>query len=298
MKLTCVTVVFNAVKAGNGEALMRCARSAAQLKVPHEHIFVDGASTDGTLGVLRELQSEIPPLKVISEPDTGIYNALNKGLRDAQGEWFYVLGCDDYIIYPEVLDEIVASVEDDVDVIVTPVVTDTDGRRGFRPIEDYRMFCGTPYNHQGVLVRTEVMREFGGFDERYRICADYDLTLKLHLANRRIKFVDRSFACYAHGGLSDRCVAERCKESCQVAGERLGLGVWAKSFRARRGFPPFPSVFAYLFHANSSIRKAARYVWRRWCAYCGICIYDATVTRALRWIGRGRRFLFGRSRMD
>ena len=64
-------------------------------------------STDGTVELLRELEAKTPGLRVVSEPDTGLYNALNKGVRDAQGEWFYVLGCDDYIIHPQLLDEII-----------------------------------------------------------------------------------------------------------------------------------------------------------------------------------------------
>ena len=97
MKLTCVTATFNCIKAGNRERLIRCIESVAKLKTEHEHLIYDGASADGTAELLHELEVKTLGLKVISEPDTGIYNAINKGVRDAKGEWFYVLGADDYV---------------------------------------------------------------------------------------------------------------------------------------------------------------------------------------------------------
>ena len=110
MKLTCVTATFNCIKAGNRERLVRCIESVAKLKTEHEHLIYDGESTDGTAELLRELEAKTPGLKVVSEPDTGIYNALNKGVRDAKGDWFYVLGADDYILHPDVLDSIIDGV--------------------------------------------------------------------------------------------------------------------------------------------------------------------------------------------
>ena len=78
MKLTCVTATFNCIKAGNRERLIRCVESVAKLKIEHEHLIYDGASTDGTVDLLRELESITPRLKIVSEPDAGIYDALNK----------------------------------------------------------------------------------------------------------------------------------------------------------------------------------------------------------------------------
>lgn len=92
MKLTCVTATFNCIKAGNRERLIRCVESVAKLKTEHEHLIYDGVSTDGTVELLRELEAKIPNLKVVSEPDTGIYNALNKGVRDAKGGMVLCVG--------------------------------------------------------------------------------------------------------------------------------------------------------------------------------------------------------------
>ena len=85
MKLTCVTATFNCIKAGNRERLIRCVESVAKLKTEHEHLIYDGVSTDGTVELLRELEKRTPNLHVVTESDTGIYNALNKGVRDAKG---------------------------------------------------------------------------------------------------------------------------------------------------------------------------------------------------------------------
>ena len=76
MKLTCVTAVFNAIKSGNRESLIRCVESVAKLKTEHEHLIYDGASTDGTVALLRELEAKTPGVRVVSE-------------------WVYVLGADE-----------------------------------------------------------------------------------------------------------------------------------------------------------------------------------------------------------
>ena len=172
VKLTVVTAVRNAIAAGNRDALVRCVESVALLKTMHEHLIYDGASTDGTIDLLHELETKTPGLKVVSEQDTGIYNALNKGVRDATGDWFYVLGCDDYICHPAVLDRLVAEVErsNHVEAIVSTVRRQTSSSE-----EDWftdtsqldQIFTDPCVCHQGELLRTSIVRDLGGFDERY-----------------------------------------------------------------------------------------------------------------------------------
>ena len=65
LKLTCVTAVFNAVKAGNRDRLIRCVESVAKLAVSHEHLIFDGGSSDGTLEILKDLAGRIPTVKII-----------------------------------------------------------------------------------------------------------------------------------------------------------------------------------------------------------------------------------------
>ena len=254
MKLTCVTATFNCIKAGNRERLVRCVESVARLKTEHEHLIYDGASTDGTVELLRELESKTPGLKVVSEPDTGIYNALNKGVRDAKGEWFYVLGADDYISHPEVMDALVA--EYDCDEIVTPV----EREQGVRGIADKMIFIVTPYCHQGMIQKTSAIRRFGGFDERYKIAADFDLVLKFHKAALDIRIDKRIFAFFGGGGVSSVELDKMNAEFDKISAEHFNSSLVRVSRMRQLWRVSFGMAFPYLLHKDYMLRRAARLV--------------------------------------
>lgn len=252
MKLTCVTATFNCIKAGNRERLIRCVESVARLNTEHEHLIYDGASTDGTVEVLHELEAKTPGLKVVSEPDTGIYNALNKGVRDAKGEWFYVLGADDYIIHPGVMDDILSSV--DSDVIVTPVKR-PHGNRGIS-LSD--IFFITPYCHQGVIAKTSVIREYAGrFDERFKICADYDQMLKLHLAGCTIAYLNTIFAFFGDDGASSTNPNALLEDAAKVVSENFGLTELYASRIIKKHRLPWKMIRRYYNHKDYALSYAA-----------------------------------------
>lgn len=247
---------------------MRCIESVAKLKTEHEHLIYDGASSDGTIELLRELEIKTPCLKVVSEPDTGLYNALNKGVRDAKGEWFYVLGADDYIACPEVMDEIINDEGDKTQVIITPVMSETfDGKPSSMRFTSMRQlgafFNGCVCNHQGEIMRTSLVRELGadvgqvGFDERYKISADTDMLLRAHLKAVPIRYIFRHFACFHEGGLAASSVDIYKKEdfACVVRALKLSQKQ-AEYFHERKYFPP-QIAFRLVFHRDVAVRMAA-----------------------------------------
>lgn len=254
MKLTCVTATFNCIKAGNRDQLIRCVESVAKLKTEHEHLIYDGASTDGTADLLRELGAKTPGLKVVSEPDTGIYNALNKGVRDAKGEWFYVLGADDYIIHPSVMDDILLLA--DLEVIVTPAKK-ACGNRGVC-IGD--IFFITPYCHQGVIIKTESLRKYaGGFDERFKICADYDQMLRLHLAGCKIAYLNTIFAFFGDDGMSSNNPDALMDDAVKVVSANFDLTEEEALEIIKRHRIPWRMIWRYHNHKDYALRYAA---WR------------------------------------
>lgn len=262
MKLTVVTAVRNAVATNNSDALVRCVESVAKLKTMHEHLIYDGASTDGTIDLLRELETKTPGLKVVSEPDTGIYNALNKGVRDAKGEWFYVLGCDDYICHPNLLDEELADSKM-ADLLVSPTYDNEPGNK-LREIRFENIFFHSPYPHQGTISRTNLLRYFDGFDERYRICADYDFLLKVHKSAFRINYRTKPFAVFSSSGISSADWSRTLQEAHLVSSAHFGMTnrEWDRLIRMRC-IPT--SIFSrYLFHRDPALRTAARKMFIRW----------------------------------
>ncbi len=183
-RLTVVTPCLNAVA-----TLPEALRSVREQNHPDvEHIVVDGGSTDGTVDVLRATEG----VRWVSEPDRGLSHAMNKGIAMATGEVVGELNADDRY-RPGALRAVAAAFAERPDVEwVTgrcPII-DAAGHEIRRPVTTYknallrRYSLGLYLTHNFVsapatFFRTDVLRELGGFDERYRISVDYDLQLKL-----------------------------------------------------------------------------------------------------------------------
>ncbi len=292
MKITVVTAVRNALSANRHGELVRCVRSVANLKTCHEHLVYDGASTDGTVKLLHELTADTPGLKVVSEQDTGIYNALNKGVRDAHGDWFYVLGCDDWICSPETLDRLLASTPKRIQMVVAPVAR-TGEHYQFHQIKDLRwIFWRHPYCHQGVVAKTATVRRFGGFDESFRLCADGDLCLKFHEAGLPIRYTFDEFANYAADGASEVRGAETWREVTCFLQRHLHM-TDAETARFRQvGYPPPRIMVPFLFHSDKALRIGARFMLRRW-ALRGVGQLARPLPRS--WKRVGKKLLGGQS---
>lgn len=268
IRLTCVTAVYNAIEAGNRERLIRCVESVSALKTAHEHLVYDGASRDGTLELLRELEKRVPRLKVVSERDTGLYNALNKGVRDAQGEWFYVLGCDDYVARPGTFDEVMAAIPASADVVAAKVKMDRGGVLLDEWYRRRRILIGMPYGHQGMIARTACVREVGGFDERYRLAADYDMVLKFHLSGRKIHFVNKTIAVFSLGGLSTGGAEAPFTEG-PVTAALLRLSGREKEMLLTHRIIPLRIAARLLFHPDPTLKVGAFYmIARKLCFLC------------------------------
>lgn len=287
MKLTCVTATYNCMKAGNRERLIRCVESVAKLKTEHEHLIYDGASTDGTVELLRELEAKTPGLKVVSEPDTGIYNALNKGVRDAKGEWFYVLGADDYILHPEVMDALLA--EYNSDEIVTPA----EIKYGLRPVTTKKIFINMPYCHQGVIQKTAAIRRFGAFDEQYAIASDFKLILQFHEAGLDIRYDDRVFAYFGGDGMSSTSTDETIVEYANIVATHFRISEVRAAKMCRRGYISIRLAWPYFSHKDAAFRTAAWNTIYESIKDClRVVLYPIVIARRrirARWAGRMRK---------
>jgi glycosyltransferase involved in cell wall biosynthesis len=152
-----------------------------------EHVIVDGGSTDGTVDLLRS-HGELNGCW-ISEPDSGIYNALNKGLGLARGDYYIPLGCDDALL-PTAVHDLVASVG--AYLIVMGKVACVDRSGGQRLIRNHSA---------GTLISVNAHAKLGLYDESYRIAAD---TKFLQFAEQRgyIKRIDSVVGEFVLGGAS------------------------------------------------------------------------------------------------
>lgn len=184
MKFTIITVSFNA--ADNIAETINSVLSQSHNDI--EYIIIDGGSTDGTAEIIRQYDGDIAYW--ISEPDNGIYDAMNKGLAKSHGNYILFLNAGDTFFNNEVLtnvyDEIQFSAPNMPDVIYGETVGKTDD--GYYVIESHPQ----PFKedigccHQSILVRGDIIRK-EKFNTKYRLRADFDLMHRLYL-NKRYSF--------------------------------------------------------------------------------------------------------------
>ena len=281
MKLTIITATYNVIQRGGEDALVRCVQSVASLAIAHEHIVLDGNSTDGTVEKLQALSSSVAAFTFKSAPDRGIYDALNQGLFAASGEYVYFLGADDYVCAPEVLGEYVERAsKENAEVLVAPTLF-SNGRifpkngGGF-----YEMASYMAYSHQGCIARTETLRSHGGFDINCRYMADYKLMLSVHLAGAKTIVGKKPFAMYDVNGVSSKPSSEREEEDDRIkesvyslsemeledykASSRLPFRVCRRLLSSKSAFTRamgWRLLFSYGYRKHKTDRVSMRYLF-------------------------------------
>lgn len=151
-----------------------------------EHIIVDGASTDNTVEIVRNYGNKIA--KIISEPDRGIYDAMNKGIQAATGDIIGILNSDDFFDTPEVISSIVEEFEKDsqLDGIYTNLyyVQQNNPQKKVRhwissPFKERSFFRGWHPPHPTLYLRKEIYEKYGLFNLDFPLAADFELMLRL-----------------------------------------------------------------------------------------------------------------------
>ncbi|WP_262922317.1 glycosyltransferase family 2 protein [Salinibacter ruber] len=157
-----------------------------------EYVIVDGGSTDDTWEIVQSYDGGID--RAISEPDDGIYDAMNKGAGLATGDWIVYMNAGDTFASSHVLSSLQELFVSDADVVlggVEKVLVDEYETRRFQqtPGEVGALWKRMPTTHQSVLVRREHVLEYP-FDTSYRWCADQDQLLRLQAAGKTFQKVD------------------------------------------------------------------------------------------------------------
>jgi glycosyltransferase involved in cell wall biosynthesis len=216
VKISVITAVRN-----NRATLADALDSAlAQDHSDLELIVIDGASTDGTLDVARRYAGRLA--QMVSEPDGGLYHALNKGLRLATGEAVGFLHADDRFADDRVLSRIAAALADPaVDACYGDLlyVRQDDPRRVVRcwragEYHRQRLARGWMPPHPTFYARRAVYQRLGGFDLRYRIAADYDCLLRFLGAGRiTCAYIPTVLIHMRLGGASNRSLRNLLRKS-------------------------------------------------------------------------------------
>lgn len=230
IKITVITVSFDAAET-IGDAL----RSVAGQSWPYvEHIVIDGASRDQTLKVIEANAARVA--RVVSEPDKGIYDAMNKGMQLATGDVIGFLNADDVYASPDALRDIATALQEHPDC--DAAYGDLVYVDRLRPEKVFRVWKSDPFDpsslrngwmppHPTLYVRRSVLQAVGGFDIGLGIAADYELMVRLFKRpSRSYIYVPRTLVSMRTGGASNRslnALLRKSREDLTVM-RRHGLG--------------------------------------------------------------------------
>ena len=245
MKISVITAVYN----NRGTVAQALDSALAQTHPDVELIVIDGGSSDGTLQVLQGYADRLAVL--VSEPDRGIYDALNKGIARAGGEVVGFLHSDDLFADEHVLARIAAAFAD-------PAVDAAYGDLLYvrkdapdRVVRTWRAGAFTPGNlahgwmppHPTFYVRRSVYQRLGGYDTSYRIAADYDCVLRLlGKGGIRAAYIPEILVKMRVGGASNRSlknILQKSREDYRALRVNGVGGLWALAWKNLSKLPQF-----------------------------------------------------------
>jgi glycosyltransferase involved in cell wall biosynthesis len=189
--------------------LTRCLDSIINQKNKNFEVwFIDGVSTDGTLDIIKKYQSVYPYINYISESDKGIYDAMNKGIALARGEYLYFLGSDDTLYNENIFAVVSTEIKKSQAKILYGNVLMIGNNESGKYTEllhagkfDLKRLFSHNICHQSIFYHHSVFKESGNFNTKYAIYADYDLNLRC-IANYEFLYLDKIIANFNLGGAS------------------------------------------------------------------------------------------------
>lgn len=212
LKITVITVTYN-----SASYLDCCIQSVLMQKYDNiEYIIVDGASKDATVDIIKSYGSRIA--RYVSEPDKGLYDAINKGIGLASGDVIGILNSDDFFPTPDVITTIAATfMASSVDAIYGDVAFVRPGRED-RIIRQYSSKRFKPYKfrlgympaHPSFYAKKELFASYGMYKLGYKIAADYELLMRfMHQKQISYTYVNKNFVYMRTGGVSNSSLKNR-----------------------------------------------------------------------------------------
>ena len=219
-RISIITVSFN-----NAGTISDAINSVlAQTYKDIEYIVVDGASSDGTKDIVASFGQRIS--RFISEPDKGLYDAINKGIRIASGEIVGILNSDDFFCNNTVIERIVESFRENeidavigdvqfVDIVNTSKIVRYYSSKYFKPA---RFRFGFMPAHPGFYVKRGLFEKLGYYKTDYKIAADFELLIRfLYINHIKYKYVELPFVSMRKGGVSNKSIQSNFTLNKEIA---------------------------------------------------------------------------------
>jgi len=199
--VTVVTVVYN-----DAQNIEKTLQSIIDQQYPRlEYIVIDGGSTDGTVDIIKKHEQHITHW--ISEKDRGIYDAMNKGIDLATGDWINFMNSNDLFYNATTIYDVFQDCPKDVDFIYGYVVMKDNGKD--RPIDLHRpmdkLWKGMPFCHQALFSKTQLLKK-NKFCLTNKIISDYKSVFLHYMDGKRFFNCNKTIAIVSEGGVSDNIV--------------------------------------------------------------------------------------------
>lgn len=217
-KVSIITITYNCETLIEN-TLLSCINQTYENK---ELIVIDGDSSDNTLREIKKYQNKIE--LIVSEPDDGIFSAMNKGISNANGDWIIFMNAGDSFASSTILTELKDLLDDqNYGVIYSPHFLSYNNRK--RLIDDIPFFKQTRryrtmgFSHQSCIVRRSLANKFR-FNSKYKLCADYDMLFKIYY-NEKIKFTKSTIPIAImddSGGETVNKYKRHLREECDICG--------------------------------------------------------------------------------
>lgn len=212
MKISLVTVSLN-----NVDTIRKTFDSVLQQSFNnYEYIVIDGVSTDGTVEVIKEYEPKFEGrMKWISEPDNGLYQAMNKGIKMATGDILGTINADDYFVDSNILQTIINSFTVNTDAVYADVQFVNENEKVVRyysskkfSINKFRF--GFMPAHPSFYVYREYFNKYGFYKEDYKIASDFELMIRFLSEHKlKTKYIPKAVVNMRTGGLSNKTVKSR-----------------------------------------------------------------------------------------
>lgn len=223
MKITIITVVYNrkvTIEQTIWSVLYQTYKDI-------EYIIIDGGSNDGTVDIIKKYSDKINYW--ISEKDSGIYNAMNKGILKATGDYIEFLNSDDALVDEYVIENIVKKIKEKnlPDIFSSSIWLVDEKKKKQWLLKTSNIEClrkGKPIPHPGVFMKVDVLKKYM-FNEKYTIVSDFELLLKCVLDNKTFCFENYPTVFFSNEGISSKYEEKRIKEHYNVLREYLGINI-------------------------------------------------------------------------
>ena len=245
-----ITVVYNgeSLLAGTMESVFR------QTYLNIEYIVVDGASKDGSVKIIEEFAIKMPHLSWISEPDQGLYDAMNKGLRMATGDFVQFLNAGDWLHAPDTLEKMAALITPNTGVLYGETMLVDDARNPHGTMSELstrqcpkhlnwkNYLDGMLVVHQSFVPRRSISPDYRASAE---LCADYDWCLEILKKSQENIHVGGIVTDYLMGGISKKRHQQSLRNRFDVMRYHFGL---------------VPTLFAHVW----ILTRAVLHRFKRW----------------------------------